>query len=255
MLVTPPNPKKFSLKFARERSTVLSEQLGDRLVSVILFGPAATASDLIYPDEMSLLLVLEEIDKPLMDTLRNWLLEWTREGCPMPLIFEKSRLLRSGNSFALEILDIKEANVVLWGANLLPQIEVKRTHLVQQIEHGLKSEIHNVRNAYLRRIDRPARLAEAIGDSLARVRLLMRAVLRLFRPKCPRTHEEVLRALMIYMKFDSDIFGIAQALCSEADLEEPDSEQLGMVCLRYMKMLGEVSDAVDKFRIRRSKLM
>ncbi|MGB0371868.1 MAG: hypothetical protein ACPGN3_11070 [Opitutales bacterium] len=254
MLVTHPDPHKFSVNFARERSELLATELGERLVSVILFGPAASSEELIYPDEMSLLMVFDKTDKQLMDSLRDWLSLWMKEGCPMPLIFEESRLLRSGNSFALEILDIKETNKVLYGTNLLPQIEVKRTHLVQQIEHDLKSEIHNVRSAYLRKVARPELLLEAIADSLAKVRLLMRAVLRLFRPNCPRSHEEVLRALMIYIRFDSDIFGVAHAICSDSSKEPVDSEKVAQVCLRYLNMLGEVSDAVDKVRIRRSKV-
>ena len=254
MLVTQPDPNKFSVNFARERGAELASELGERLVSVILFGPAASAEELIYPDEMSLLLVFDRADQALMDTLRDWLSLWMKEGCPMPLIFEKSRLLRSGNSFALEILDIKEAHKLLYGENLLPRIEVKRTHLVQQIEHSLKSEIHAIRSAYLRKAKNPERLIEALSDSLAKARLLMRAVLRLFRPICPKSHEEVLRALMIYMRFDSDIFGAAHALCSEKQSEDLDSDHVSQVCLRYLQMLGDVSDAVDKVRILRAKI-
>ena len=241
--------------FTQKAAQSLAKAFPENLCSVIIFGPAAVMDEEVELDEITLLVVFKELDGESMVKLRPWLKSWLASGCPMPLLFEVDRLMMSGESFALEILDMKEARQVLWGADPIPEIEVKPTHLLQQIEHELKSELHRIRDVYLRKgHDAPA-LQDALGDSLARLRLLMRATLRLYRPVCPRRNVDVLRALRVHISFDSEIISVIQSLNNARSEPLLDVAFLQSTMLRYIETVVKISDAVDGVKNRRQRMM
>jgi len=69
---------------------------------------------------------------------------------PAPLFFTKDELRDAANVFAIEILDMKHGRRILYGADVVADIEVPMNLHRVQIEHDLRTILLKLRQRYLR---------------------------------------------------------------------------------------------------------
>jgi len=128
----------------------LKEFAAANLESVILFGSAARGNFREGHSDLNVACILhsltvEELGR-LAHVVRWWCVEQKE---PAPLFFTREELKHAADVFAIEILDMKHGRRVLYGADVVAEIEVPMNLHRVQIEHDLRTTILKLRQHYL----------------------------------------------------------------------------------------------------------
>lgn len=129
--------------------TALADRLagiyGDRLISVILYGSAASGDLQGRYSDLNVFCVLKEVTpRELADS--EPVFRWWRElGYPAPLLMSDDEARNSADSFPIEFEDMKARRRVLKGRDVIADLNVDRRNWRAQIEHELRSKLLRLR--------------------------------------------------------------------------------------------------------------
>jgi predicted nucleotidyltransferase len=157
------------------------EAFGAKLLSVVLYGSAASGDFVPGRSDVNLALVLESIELDLLARCRPHLATWRRDGIALPLLLTPDDIRRSADIFPVEFLDIVEHHVLLHGTDFFADLSIDPRHLRFQVEHELKAKLVSLREAYLGGLDQErtdALVEDLLGLSVPALLALGRNLLR-----------------------------------------------------------------------------
>ena len=221
----------------------LKKALPSELKSVILYGSAAAGDHIEKRSDYNILVVTGKLGVAELKALSKPSLAWIRAGNPAPLLFTLDRLKKSADVFPIEILDIKQSHKVLYGEDIVDEIEISRENLRLELEHELKGKLIQLRERYLTTGGKPKLVAELMINSLSTFLVLFRSALRLYQDKVPAKKIDVLEALAEYISFDTEIFVTIEDL--RTGRKKAGDVQSDELFERYLKTVEEVVNAVD----------
>lgn len=144
----------------------LKHALRERLVSVVLYGSAASGEHKEHFSDLNVLCVLTQITPvELADSepIFKW---WRAQGNPTPLLLSEEELRSSTDCFPVEFHDMQERRRVLYGSDVIESLVIDRTFYRAQVEMELRSKLLRLRQ----------KAAEVLFDKTALVRLMIDSV-------------------------------------------------------------------------------
>ncbi len=187
--MTEPHEVPAEARAAVDRFTAqVREAFGARLLSVVLYGSAASGEYVHGRSDINLALVLESITLDGLARCRPFLKGWRRDGVALPLLLTPTDIRRSADIFPVEFLDICEHHVVLDGTDFFANLDIDPRYLRFQVEHELKAKILSLRESYLGSLDRAkpeAALEDLFAASVPSVLALGRNLLRVASRRPP----------------------------------------------------------------------
>jgi hypothetical protein len=171
----------------------VSQALGNRLVSLLLYGSAARGTHIAERSDLNTLLVCDAVDEDLFARLEPALRPWIGAGHPPPLILTEVEWRASADAFPIEYADMRQHHRVLAGRDPWPGIDVAREHVRRQLEHELMGKLVRLRQAYAAYRSDPKRLTPVIVGSAAGFFTMLRATLRLAGKEPPAGPAELVR--------------------------------------------------------------
>jgi hypothetical protein len=185
----------------------LAAALGERLVTLLLYGSAARGAGAHVPErsDVNTLLLCDSVDEGLFARLAAPLGAWRRAGYAPPLILTEREWRTAADAFPIEYEDIREAHRLLAGRDPWEGggITVRREDVRRQLEHELMGKLVHLRQAYAALRERPRRLAGVIAESASGFFAVLRAVLRLGGAVPPAAPDAVIRDAGELMGFDA----------------------------------------------------
>jgi predicted nucleotidyltransferase len=137
----------------------------DRLVSVILYGSAASGDHHGEFSDLNVLCVLTRIT-PAELAASEPIFKWWQDGNPTPLLLSEEEVRTSTDCFPIEFHDMQERRRVLFGADVIEKLEIDKTFYRAQVEHELRAKLLRLRQ----------KAAGVLGDKPALLRLMMDSV-------------------------------------------------------------------------------
>ncbi|HHN65459.1 MAG TPA: hypothetical protein ENK09_08880 [Nitrospirae bacterium] len=149
------------------------------IISIIAYGDVT----LSRPAGIQTLIVVERIGS-------EFLLQYSRlkrrfPGFAPPLFFTLDILRSSGDVFPVEILNIKDSYVVVYGEDVLQEIKVRLEDLRTEVEQQVKRQFLKLLDEFLYSLERKADLEQLLTSSLIAFVPLFRNILRLIKKECP----------------------------------------------------------------------
>ena len=223
----------------------LKKALIKKLKSVVLYGSAAAGDHITKRSDYNILVVTDDLDLQELKSISKPSIKWMNDGNPPPLLFTLERLKKSADVFPIEILDIKQTHKILYGEDIVEQIDISRDNLRLELEHELKGKLIQLRERYLATGGKPKLVTELMINSFSTFLVLSRGVLRLYQPNVPAKKIDVLEALAEHINFDREIFTTIGKLrtgeIKQKDIQPDDLFE------RYLRAVEEVVDVVDNF--------
>lgn len=188
-------------EFARQ----LAVALGDRLVSLVLYGSAARlGGDSGGAKRVNTLLICDPVDPSALAALEGPTAAWARSGHPAPIILSLREWRASSDAFAIEYEDIRAAHRLIAGRDPWVGISVRREDVQRQLESELVGKLVRLRQAYVAAGGDRRQLTALVTQSASGFWTMQRTLLRLLGKPVPADAEALLRAVGAVAGFAPD---------------------------------------------------
>lgn len=117
------------------------EKLKDNLVSIIKYGTEGEPNNI--------LIVTKQLTFSNLNKLKPIILGFSKKSKVVPILFTESGLKDSNDVFPLEILDMIYPHELLYGIDVLDNVELGKKHVRTQIEFELRSKLIHLRENYI----------------------------------------------------------------------------------------------------------
>jgi predicted nucleotidyltransferase len=132
-----------------ELVTRLKKAAENNLLSVILYGSAATEEFHPKHSDLNVLCILRDLGREELIKLNAASTWWAKKGHPAPLFFTLNELHHSADIFAIELLDIKAARRILYGEDVIASLHVPTDLHRLHVERELRNNTLRLRQFYV----------------------------------------------------------------------------------------------------------
>ncbi len=214
---------------------------GQELVSVALYGSAASSEFINKHSNINFLIVLKDTDCCHLDKATDIVQKF-----PLfePIFMTEQYILSSTDIFPIEFLDMKENNYLLFGKDVLSAIQIDTKNLRFQCEQELKIKLLNLKNAYLRMTKNKSALRNLLFKSMTSILHISRNILRLRNKPVPYKKEEIINSLGAEFQVNTTLWKkILDAKFKTIKLGNQETKQ---VFQEFVKEVEKIADCVDR---------
>jgi len=222
----------------------LQKAYGERLVSVVLYGSAATGDHHADFSDINILCVLSEISPRELASGEDIFRWWREQGSPSPLLLSEHELVASADCFAIEFHDIQRQHRLLHGKDVITSLLIEDTFYRAQVEHDLRAKLLRVRQKAGGMLSNPDLLRRMLLDSVSTFCVLFRHALILRGADAPALKRDVIQRAREVFAIDAAPFEKLLDV-REGRLKPRDIDPV-LLLASYLKEISQVIDAVDK---------
>jgi len=139
---------------------------GSNLLTIYLFGSGARGEYVQGKSDINFLVVIESKGLKFLSGVWDHLDNWEKRGISVPLILTESYLNSSLDTFPLEFYNMKDANVLVFGKDILEDLIINDDDLRVQVEHELKAKLLSLRQGFMKTKGNRNELVDLISQSL-----------------------------------------------------------------------------------------
>ena len=227
----------------------LSAALGDRLVSVVLYGGLAK-NEYYSPlaSNVNVLVVLKEADVQTLERLRLPVEEGVRAMRLAAMVATEQDLGRSTDVFPTKFRDMQRHHCVLWGKDVLSGLSISRDHLRLRCEQEIKNLLLRLRGFYLSRAEYPEALERTLNRAVSSLLNSLAVLVELKTGQAPGGKAQTVEAAA---QLGLDAQSLRDALALKRGELKPDAaglKQLYDAFLRTVQQAAEMVDALEEGR-------
>lgn len=219
---------------------------GQNLASVTLYGSAAAGDYLPEQSDYNLLIALNKIAPKDLRNAHACVREWVRLGHPVPVYFTVSELQNAADVFPIEFHQMEMARKVLYGTDVLANLNISNEFLRHQAEYELRSKLLQLRRQYIPASMSVDGLKSLMADSLASFAALFRGVLMLKGVDPPARKHEIVALTVQHLGIDGTPFEKIFNIRKNNFEQNLDDAGANALFADYMLQIENVIDAVDK---------
>ena len=222
----------------------LTKALGDRLVSVVLYGSGAGGDHHEKFSDLNVLCVLTQVTPKELEDSESIFRWWREQGNPSPLLLSEHEVGTSTDCFAIEFYDIKRQHRILQGKDVISNLTVDDSFYRAQVEHDLRAKLLRLRQKASGALSEKDVLLRLLADSISTFCVLFRHALVLSGAPPKMTKREVIEETQ--KQFGIDPLPFNKLLdVREERIKARDLEPVPLLA-SYMKEISVVIDAVDR---------
>jgi hypothetical protein len=222
----------------------LQQAFETRLVSVILYGSAASADFNDAYSDINVLCVLSQMTpRELADSepVFRW---WRGLGHPSPLLMSREEVARSADCFPIEFFDMQDRRRVLAGEDVVQSLAIDGAFHRAEVEHELRAKLFRLRQKATAVLSDRQMLQRLMADSAGTFCLLTRHALLLAGLPAPRDRRELLDAAGAAFNFEPRAFYTLLDLREEK--QKPRDVEAVPLLEQYLREIDAVIAAVDR---------
>ena len=221
----------------------LRKALGADLVSVVLYGSAASGNHHGKFSDYNVLCVLNQIAPAQLRATEPIFRWWREQGNPAPLLLTELEVRTSTDCFAIEFHDIREHHQILYGADVVSGLFIDDCFYRGQVEHDLRAKLLRLRQKASGILSDKDVLRRLLVDSISTFCVLFRHALILHGVEGPAGKRDIIGRARERFGIDAAPFLTLLDLREErAKAKEVEPEAL---LGAYMNEIGKVIGAVD----------
>jgi hypothetical protein len=221
-----------------------SAALGDRLTSVVSYGPTTHGDEYSRLPPGYMLIVLADLSLDSLGRLADPVQWWLRRGEPMPRVFTTELLRASADVYPIELVELLQARRILFGSDPVADLAIDRAYLRLQCERELREKLMRLREGYIechgrRSIRRD--LGDLIAVSYASFVRIFRACLVLIDAPPAEHDHDVVTTLCTWLDRSAAPFLAAEAIAREGARDDPQP-----TFAAYYDALTAVVERIDR---------
>jgi predicted nucleotidyltransferase len=177
-----------------------------RLISVVLYGSAASGEHHPRFSDINVLCVLAEItprELAACEEIARW---WRERANAALMLMTEPEVSESADSFAAEFIDIQRARRLLYGKDVISGLAIGRQFYRAQVERDLRAKLLRLRQKAAGMMSQPDLLRRLLLDSVSSFSALFGHALTLRGVEGPQTRREVIALAREHFQIDAAPF-------------------------------------------------
>lgn len=219
---------------------------GQNLVSVILYGSAAAGDFVPDKSDYNLLIALQRITPKDLRNAHACMREWAKMGHPVPVYFTVDELQNAADVFPIEFHNMERARKVLYGTDVLENIQISDEFLRHQTEYELRSKLIKLRREYIPASASVEGMVSLMSESLSSFASLFRAVLLLLGLEPPVKKHEIVALTCEQFGIDGKPFEKIFNIRENNFARTLDEVSANALFAEYMEQIEKIISAVDR---------
>jgi len=221
----------------------LRESEGNNLVSVVLYGSAASGKYDPEFSDLNLLCVVRETSPESLARIAP-IAQWWTEAQRVPLVIGREELERSTDVFSIEMIEIQAQYRILYGEDVIKNLHVPMRLHRAQLEYELREKVILLREKLLLAWGHERRTWSVLMLSFSALITLFRHALIAAGEPRPESTRATLDATAA--KFSVDLSGFREVLEVREHRKRQHEIALRPVMERYVSAAEQLSSAVDR---------
>jgi len=219
---------------------------GENLRSVMLYGSGATGEFVPFESDYNLLVALDTITPEDLRNAHSCVREWAKLGHPVPVYFTTAELREAGDVFPIEFHYMETARKVLYGTDLLADVEISDDNLRHQTEYELRSNLLRLRRKYIAVSTSVEKLTDLMTASIVSFAAAFRAALLLKGEEPPVRKGSIVRRIGSALGLETGSFERIIDIRENESPEPTDIIKANELFADYLSDIEKVIEAVDQ---------
>lgn len=237
-------PQELVDKLLNELVGRLEKAYGQDLVSVILYGSAASGDWHAGYSDLNVLAVLRHVGIGQLDRAEKIFQWWREQGNPSPLLMAEQEVRTSTDCFPIEFHDMVERRRVLSGEDIIAGLEIDDRFYRAQVEHEIRAKLLRLRQKAGGVLHDHRLLMRLMLDSISTFVMLGRHALRLCKGQAPWRKHEIVRALREEFGIPGESF--EKLLRLREGSEKMRAAEAPAMFAKYLEEISLLADSVDR---------
>ena len=229
----------------KELTERLKSQFGQRLVSLVLYGSAASGDQDAEFSDLNILCVLDKIDAAALlqsEPVFRW---WCEGRQPAPLLMSEAEVRMSTDCFPIEFQDMKERRRILFGRDMVADLKIDFSFHRAQLEHQLRSKLLRLRQQATALLVKPDLLVKFLADSVSTFCVLGRHALLMSGAQAGTSKRKIVAQLSALLALDFDAFNLLLDV-REGKAFAGGSAEAVRLFDNYLVQIQAIIDLVDR---------
>lgn len=145
MAKIPNSPEEIFEEFTRDVQGVFDSDL----TSIVLYGSGAKGEYVPKQSDINFLIVLSSKGIENLDKAFELVHKWQKRNVAVPLFLTCNYINSALDTFPIEFLDMKNAYQMVYGEDVLKDLQIKNADLRHQIERELRGKLLHLREGFL----------------------------------------------------------------------------------------------------------
>jgi predicted nucleotidyltransferase len=220
---------------------------GDDLVSIILYGSAASGDYIFGKSDINFMIVLSEKGIDSLDRTFGVISKWKKRAVATPLFLTEAYVMTSSDVFPIEYLNFQNTYKLVYGKDILKDLSFDREFLRMQCEKEVKGKLLLLREAFLESQGKAKHLQQLIAQSLGAFVAIFEGLLHLKGKELPRQKREVIKQVCQVFDMDGALFErLLDIKEKRGKLSDPEMRQLFKRYLKEVQRLWKIVDMLEK---------
>ncbi len=216
---------------------------GNEMISLMLYGSAAGGAYVKGKSDINVLAVLTEAGMDRLDAALALVKKWRKRRVAVPLVITQAFIDSSLDAYPIEFLNMKNNSILIYGKNVLENLNFKPDDLRLQIERELKSKILLLREGYLESEGRTRALRQLIARSIPALSAIFNALLYLKTRSAPHDRRDTAREMKKVFELDEGVWNACLAIKEGTD--RLPSGEVVTVFKKYLREADKICSRVD----------
>jgi predicted nucleotidyltransferase len=213
------------------------------IISIFIHGSAASGDYRKGVSDINSGIVFKKMGIDELKKSLSIVSEGIKKGINTPLFFTREHISTSLDTFPIEFMEMKENHIIVYGEDLLSNINIDFSHIRFICEEQIKGKLIRMRQAYLEIGLRKKGIESLIKESFASLFPVFRSLLRLKGIAAGNGKKEDIISLGNAFGIDTGIMlDILADTRNDGKISGRDLESSFFLYLQQLEKLGDIAD-------------
>lgn len=236
----PNSPKEIFEEFTQDFQNAYEMDL----ISIILYGSGAKGEYTPKKSDINFLIVLSQNGIDNLDKALDFMPKWRKRNVAVPLFLTRAYIDSALDTFPIEFLNMKSYYKLVFGEDVLKDLEINKNDLRLQVERELRGKLIYLREGFLSTGHDRDLLKEMLSSSVPAFTSIFEGLLYLKDEKAPGSKVQVFERIAEIFELENTVF--TQLLNIKNSQWKGSKIQLQEITMEYIGQIKKLVEIVDK---------
>lgn len=218
----------------------------ENINSIYVTGSAVTSDFNEKSSNINSAIILNEINFDFIEFLASLGRKFKGKKIAAPLVITSDYIKNSCDVFPIEFLDLRLIHKIVYGADILKDIQINKSNLRLQCEREIKTKLLGLWQGYISSMGEKDIMLKFLSKSITGIITLFRAIVFLLGKEPPVKKRDVIKTIEDITDIRKDVF--EKMIMVKANLLKPSKEDLHIFFKQYYKNLEAIAKIVNELQ-------